>query len=168
VATIQLKDAAEFIGNIGPELTAKAVLGVRKAGARALGTLVTVIIPSRDPQPVDRGIYRAGWKLRLIPNGVEIYNDTPAAAVIEYGARAKNIKIGRKLLNALAEWAVRKGMAKDLEEGISIAWAIAKKAKAGKGFHNRKPGGGQRIMEELVQKYLPGYVRDAVRLEISR
>lgn len=142
------------------------------AAVRGLNTVVTVIIPSRDPTPVDRGIYRAGYKVGMIPEGATVYNDSPAAAIIEGGVRASNIKIGRKLINALAQWIIRKGIVKRgkgakgaadaITEARSIAWAIAKKAKAGKGFHNQRPGGGLQIQAQLNRDFIKQYVREEV------
>jgi hypothetical protein len=41
---------------------------------------------------------------------------------------------------------------------MSMAWAIAKKAAAGKGFHNRFSGGGQQIMSDCNLRYTGEYV----------
>jgi hypothetical protein len=145
-------------------------MGCRVAAMRCIATIQTVIIPSRHPQPVDRGIYRAGWKPETLPDGAAFYNDSPAAALIEYGVRGENVKIGRKLLAALAEWAIRKGLVTkdDPNAAQSLAWAIAKKAASGKGFHNQKPGGGQQIMGECNATFTTQYTKEAITRELER
>ena len=158
----------------------QAIKGVRMAATRGLQTVQAVIIPSRTPQPVDRGVYRAGYKVVSTKDGADILNDDPIAGIIENGVRASNVKIGRKLLEALAQWAIRKGIVKIKrpkavrgwngythppalwDEAMSVAWAIAKKAKQGKGFHNQRPGGGLKIQEQLNKSFLPRYVREEV------
>lgn len=205
MGTIDLKDAGVFVDQLSADMRAKAIVGLRRAAARGLQTIQTVLIPSRNPQPVDRGIYRAGWKIKAIPDGAELYNDSPAAALIEGGVRAANIKIGRKMLTALAEWVIRKRLVKvrtskktkftymqgdgpfsravllqrgkkhkrgitseTWAEAMSMAWAIAKKAKAGKGFHNQRAGGGLQIMKQLRQDFLPGYIETEVKRQLGR
>lgn len=178
MTVIRLEDAGAFVGTLSEELRAKALVGVRKAAARGLQTVVSVIIPSRTPQPVDRGIYRAGYKVQSTPNGADIYDDDPIAGIIENGVRAANIKIGRKMLTALAQWAIRKGLvkrkggkhrySKQWDDAMSMAWAIAKKAKQGKGFHNQRPGGGLKIQEQLNKDFIPRYLREEVPRAMNR
>jgi hypothetical protein len=172
VTTIDLKDAGAYFGELAGKRRDLAVAGCRRAAVHCLQTIQVVIIPSRTPQPVDRGIYRAGWKVESLPDGAAFYNDSPAAALIEKGVRATNIKIGRKLLNALAAWVLRKGLVKRksndyqgtsaANEAMSMAWAIAKKAASGKGFHNHFAGGGQQIMSSCNLLYTEEYVREEV------
>jgi hypothetical protein len=178
VTTIDLKDAAGYFGDWAAKNQEAAVKGLRLAAVRCLGTIQAVIIPSRDPQPVDRGIYRAGWKVQSLPNGAEFYNDSPAAAIIEGGVRASNIKIGRKMLDALAQWAIRKGIVKISgrkksspsiwDEAMGIAWAIAKKAKAGKGIHNQRSGGGLQIMAQCNHDFTHRYVVEEVTRQLEK
>lgn len=171
--TIDLSQAGAHFGALVDDRRAKAVAATRIAAAHCVQTIQIVIIPARTPQPVDRGLYRAGWKVGLIESGATFYNDNPIAAIIERGVRAGNIKIGTKLLNALAAWVVRKGLVARIKNdaqgtatanaAMSMAWAIAKKAKAsGKGFHNRFAGGGQQIMSECNLRFTHEYVRDEV------
>jgi hypothetical protein len=168
VATvINLQDAGVFFAGLTKRRHALAVAGCKLAATRCLAAIQTIIIPSRNPPPVDRGIYRAGWKVEPLPNGAAYYNDSPIAAIVEFGARAANIKIGRKLLAALAEWVVRKGIGSK-EESLSIAWAIAQKAKAGRGFHNQKPGGGLRIGKECDERFAERYMNEEVTRALMR
>lgn len=164
---IDLKDAGFYFEKLAGKRRDAAVAGCRLAAARCLQVIVATIIPSRNPPPVDRGIYRAGWKTELLTTGAAFYNDSPAAAIIEHGARGENIKIGRKLIKALTAWVRRKGIAKKKSKAKAIAWAIAKKAAAGQGFHNRQPGGGQQVMGECNKTYTKRYLKEEVtrRLE---
>jgi hypothetical protein len=146
---------------------AAARAGLLKAANRGLQVLITEIIPSRSPQPVDRGTYRAGWKVEVIdPDRVAIMNPEPHAVFIEFGVRAENVKIGRAMLEALSEWAKRKGLAHTNQEAVGVAWAIAK-AMQKKGIFNRnRPG--LRILEELVTKRIDNILKEEVAREIQR
>jgi hypothetical protein len=172
VTTLDLKDAGAYFGALSGKRRTQAIEGCRLAAVHCLQAIQVVIIPSRNPPPVDRGVYRAGWKIELLEDGAAFYNDNPIAAIIEKGVRAGNIKIGMKLLNALAAWVVRKGLVRKIKgdahgtatsnAAMSMAWAIAKKAKAGKGFHNKFSGGGQQIMSECNIRFTPDYTREEV------
>lgn len=168
MTTIDLKDAGAHFEKLAGKRRDAAIAGCRLAAARCVQTIVATIIPSRDPPPVDRGIYRAGWKTEVLPEGAAFFNDSPAAAIIERGARGENIKIGRKLIDALAAWVRRKGIAKSKTEAVGIAWAIAKKAAAGAGFHNRRPGGGQQIMGDCNKTYTRRYMKAEVERKLER
>lgn len=97
---------ARWIGRI--KIAGAAIRGLRSAGLRGVAEIVTFIIPARSPQPVDRGLFRAGWKSLPTNDGCTIENMEPHAIFIEHGV--KNIRVGRKMIDALAEWAVRKGI----------------------------------------------------------
>ena len=166
-----------FVSNMTDEMRVKAVRGLRLAAVRGLQTIQTVIIPSRTPQPVDRGIYRAAWKVASIPDGAELYNDSPVGPIIEGGVRAANVKIGKALIDALTAWVIRKRLVKPviskkqpsmIAAATAMAWAIAKAARQGKGFHNPNPSGGLRIMQELNDRYIRDFVRESVTRELER
>lgn len=154
------KAAAQFEG-LKAEMKAAAFRGLVAAGARGLQVIIVEIIPKRIPQPVDRGLYRAGWKLRVFTDSVEIYNDEPVASIIEDGARASNIKIGTAMLEALASWALRKGLASDGKEATRAAWAIAR-AMLKKGIFNRDGKQGLGILRELVEVKLDNIIETEV------
>ncbi len=158
---VSLSQAAARFEELGKEMQVAAYKGLVSAGARGLQVLVTEIIPKRIPQPVDRGIYRAGWKLKVGPNYVEIYNDEPVSVIIEEGARAANIKIGKAMITALASWAQRKGFASGPKEAISVAWAIAKTMQK-KGIFNRDGKNGLGILRELVEWRLDNIIETEV------
>lgn len=161
---ITLKEAAQHTGELKEKWRKAAILGLQSAAARGVQDIITRIIPSRTPQPVDRGIYRSGWRFYPSPNGAVIENFEPHAVLIEDGVRASNVKIGRAMINALAEWVKRKGIAGE-DEAEQVAWAIAKSMKR-RGIFNH--GKGMGILAELVEKYLPGYVQEEVAREVER
>ena len=140
-----------------------AVRGLHSAAARGVQVLQTELVPSRVPQPVDRGLFRAGWRFFPDPDGAWITNVEPHAAHVEYGVRAENVKPGRKMIAALAEWAARKGLAEKGEEAVSAAWAIAKAMRRrgifGKGMH---------LLDELMQDRMPDIVKEEIEAEINR
>lgn len=146
-----------------------ARIGLRKAGERAIQKIVTEIIPSRSPEPVDRGTYKAGWKTEVVDEDtVVIDNSEPHAPIIEGGARAENIKIGTVMLTALSQWAMRKGLADDEEEALNIAWAIAKAMQRRGNFNRYQGGTGLYIMGELRDEYLKDILREEVKREVER
>lgn len=164
---IDLKDAAAFFGNEWPKKFRTAALrGLLSAAMRGVQVIQTTIIPSRNPSPVDRGAYRAGWRFGPLDNGAELWDDNPAAPFIEDGVRASNVKPGRAMLTALAEWALRKGLASDPKEAKSIAFAISRNMMK-RGIFNRG-GAGLGILREFVEKYAQSYAKEEVEREIRR
>jgi hypothetical protein len=91
VATeITLKQAAQKTDELNEKWRKAAVRGLQSAAARGVQDIVTRIIPARTPQPVDRGIYRAGWRFYPAPDGAVIECFEPHAIFIEDGVRAEN------------------------------------------------------------------------------
>lgn len=168
MSAVDLRDADAHFKRLDEGIRAGAVRGLQSAALRGLQVILVEIIPSRSPQPVDRGLFRAGWKVFMEHDGASIENNEPHAPVIEFGVRAESVKIGRKLIAALAEWVVRKRLATGAE-AVSAAWAIAK-AMQKRGIFNRFGAGlpGTRILQELVNLRLPNIVSDEVRREIER
>lgn len=160
------KAGAQFEG-LKQEMKVAAYRGLVAAGARGLQVLIVEIIPKRVPQPVDRGTYKAGWKLRIGPDYVEIYNDETVAPIIEDGARASNIKVGRALLEALASWALRKGLANDPKEALRVAWGIARIMQK-RGIFNRDGKSGLGILRELVEWRLDNIIETEVLRALGR
>lgn len=148
------------------------------AAYRTLGEIQNSLIPAEKPQPVDTGAYRAGWKVETTDRGADIVNTLPYAPVVEWGARPENVKIGRALIQALAEWARRKGFQPDgvplgrkdprdpdkAYEGI--AWAIAVAMKK-RGIFQRGGVSGLRIAEKAVAR-LRGYLQEEIKREMER
>lgn len=127
--------------------TEKAMLeAVQAAGLRVVEDIQTTLIPGAKPPPVDRGRYRAGWRMRPKKWGAEIANTVPHAVFIEDGVRAKNVKPGRKMIDALTAWVKRKGIVSGRGKGAAleargVAFAIARSMKK-KGIFNRGKGFG--------------------------
>lgn len=162
---IDLGDAPAYFGEKQKQYRAAAELGLFSAAMRAVQVIQTVIIPSRSPSPTDRGHYRAGWRFQRVKGGAEIFNDDPTAVFVEEGVRGENVKPGFAMLNALAEWCLRKGLASDLIEAKGVAWAIAKSMQK-KGIFNRGSK-GLGIMKELVETRLGQIAMEEVEREIK-
>lgn len=172
--TIDLREAPGWFDNLAVELQKAALEGLYLAGLKGARYIVTNIIPSRTPQPVDRGTYRAGWgpaSVSRVGNSVVMQNREVVAAFIEYGVRGQNVKIGRKLISALREWVLRKGIAQDEKEATGIAWAIARKAQE-RGFFNRDGKQGLQILGELIdgghiQRFMGEEVSAAIKRSVG-
>lgn len=168
-ANIQLSEASAYFGKLGGVLLKGAQKGLVLAGERGVQKIVTEIIPSRSPEPVDRGVYKAGWKTeRIDPNTVLIFNPEAHAAFIEFGVRGENVKIGAAMIRALSEWAMRKGLAADEYEAVGVAWAIAKSIQKKGIFNHYAQGNGLRILQQLDEMYLEDILREEVSREMQK
>lgn len=160
---IKLEDAAKWVdGELGPALKEAALRGIVSAAARLLQEITLRIIPTKSPQPVDRGVYRAGWRMRAEPDGAVIENLEPHAAFIEYGVRSGNVKVGRAMVDALEGWVVRKGIASG-KDARRAAYAIALSIQR-RGIFNG--GTGMRILEDAM-KQADEIIRTEVERELS-
>jgi hypothetical protein len=162
---MDMKQAAGYFGDKLPKEIQQAVQrGLLSAAMRMLQDITLRIIPSRSPQPVDRGIYRMGWTA-YSEGGAQPYaiveNTTPHAGFIEYGVT--NVKPGAAMISALAEWASRKGIASG-EDAKRAAFAIAKNLQR-RGIFNG--GKGLRVLEEAMTR-APQYIDEEVMREIGR
>lgn len=172
------------------ELRDAAERGLLSAAIRLQGHIITVVIPAEESVPVDRGVYRAGWRTKKIPKGAFVFNATPIAPLIEFGVRGDKVKIGRKLIDALTEWIKRKGIggthskaakkeyrqtsmqqpawAKPLptpdENARAIAWAIAQSLKKNGIFDKGK---GLRILEK-ANRMVSKFVLEEVEAELKK
>ncbi len=164
--TVSLKDASAAYGKIGKDIHEAALKGLRKAATWGLAQII-VAIHEHSPPPIDRGAagYLGGWQILPLPNGAMLYNDELQAIFIEYGVRADHVKIGRKLISALAAWGVRKGICAD-DEAEDFAWAVAHAFKK-RGIFNQEGQGGFRILEG-VMKRLPRVVRQEIERAIKQ
>ena len=195
---MDLRFAAKAIDKTGKDIRKAVGLGLFAAAVRGVSVIQNQIIPSRNPQPVDRGIYRAGWRARPLKRGGqvvggEIYNTDPNAGNIELGVRAGNVKIGRAMIDALTEWAMRKGMAnryvqtastvklnrktgryaetaakvkyvkKDAGYARGIAWAIAQSMKR-RGIFGPV---GLRVLGELMHDRMPSIAAEEIAREVG-
>jgi hypothetical protein len=152
---------------LGAYLNEKNELALKRAclsaAMRLVQHILTSVIPATSPVPVDRGMYRAGWRAVRTEEGADVYNSMPYAAIIEYGARAENIKIGRAMIDALADWAKRKGLASS-DDARQVAWAIAK-AMQKKGIYNG--GKGLRVLERATEK-VQQFLQEEYARELGR
>lgn len=105
--------------------------GMVSAAVRTVSHIQTQIIPKEKRVPVDRGLYKAGWKWFAESSGaVLVYNGMPHASLIEDGVRGSNVKVGRKMLEALAGWAKRKGLVGGKQKSAPKESDLPKAARA--------------------------------------
>ena len=172
VGKIDLVRAPEWVRSLEGKMHKAALKGLLSAAQRTVSVIVTEIIPREERAPVDRGVYRAGWRARKLDDGALVYNNTPHAGIVEYGARAENIKVGKRMIDALTEWIIRKGLvgrasgkagkASQATEARQIAWAIATSMKK-KGIFGGK---GLGIMRKARLR-IPALIEEEVRREIA-
>lgn len=162
---LDLSDAPAWFAVLGEKkLRPAALLGLYSAALRSVQTIQAAIVPSLTPQPVDRGLFRAGWHAFKTFDGAVIENIEPHAVFVEFGVRGSAVKIGRAMIVALTEWAERKRLASG-KEAIDAAWAIANAMKRRGIFEG---GRGFRILELLREWYLTRFVEEEIAHEIER
>lgn len=164
MSSVDLKNAGELIDQYEKRLLAAANRGLLSAALLGVQRILTRIIPSRSPQPVDRATFKSGWRAFSEADGATIENLEPNAILIEEGVRAGNVKIGRLMIDALASWVVRKGIV-GAPEARGVAFAIAKNMQRRGIFGG---GAGLGILRELIDKDLLGLMRDEIAREIKR
>lgn len=143
------------------------------------------VIPNTKPfQPVDRGTYRAGWRVVPGMKVIRIINSVPQSVFIEDGVRGENVKPGRAMLGALAAWVKRKGLdvsgakAKTLaskKESLSTsanpymqaAWAIAMSMKKKGIFAGSATPSGYKILKRALLKF-DSYFAEEMEREMKR
>lgn len=171
---IKPSEAPKWVEKSADKAKKRLIRAIEVAARRMVVHLQTEIIPQTQPHaPVDRGLFRAGWRVHPHARGVTVFNTTPGnyGPHIEYGVRAANVKIGRRMIDALAAWAKRKGLqprpikararlvdgkhtfgpapsGRDSYRGI--AFAIARGMKK-RGIFNR--GKGLRVLERAFKAY---------------
>lgn len=166
----QADEVGKYLEDSIDKIARRALFGVAN---RVVARITTVIIPKEPRQPVDRGAYRAAWKAKKDPDGAIVSNSMPYSSIIEHGARAENIKIGRAMIKALAAWVLRKGIvakgkgregkAKAALDAEKVAWAIAKKMKKRGIFGER----GLRVLEKAMAFVANDFAEEIAR-EIAR
>lgn len=171
-------DQTDALGkHISDELKKAARRAALSACARTVQIIVTELIPGENPQPVFDAHYKQAWRAEPHDMGADVVNTIPYASVIEYGARAENIKIGKAMIEALTEWVRRKGLvgprprtakarATQEDEARQVAWAIAVSMKQ-KGIFNRGGKKGLRIAERASKRigkiFLEEFARERKR-----
>ena len=166
---IDLAEAGAYFGQAMPAAIRKAALrGLLSAATRLHQIIITQIIPARSPQPVDRGVFLAGWRAYLSTEGGQecaiIENRELHAAVIENGVRAANVKGGRRVRAILAEWALRKQYVGNAAEANAFAFNLIRKMKR-RGIFNGGQGFG--ILREATDSYAPRVLAEEVARELA-
>lgn len=154
-----LKQASALKKHLDTRMQKAQLAAVQGAALQVVEDIQTRLIPGAKPPPVDRGVYRAGWRMRPKKWGAEVANAVPHAGFIEHGVRGSNVKPGRKMIGALTAWVKRKGIAKGKGKGAAaaargMAFAIANSMRK-KGIFNR--GKGFSILARAllpVQRYI--------------
>ena len=168
MARIDLFQAPAWVTVMGKEVREAAKKGLLSAAIRTVSHIQNEIIPKEPRVPVDRGIYRAGWRAQKIPEGALVVNTVPHALFIEHRMKAGNVRAGQAMLAALTEWVRRKGLAGKGSlagaEARRIAWAIAMSMKR-KGIFDG--GKGLHILEKAT-KQIPRFIDEEVKREISK
>lgn len=161
---IDISQAPAWLASMGSGVKVAAMRGLYSAAIRTVQHIQTSVIPAEPRVPVDRGIYRAGWRAEHIPEGALVVNRVPHAIFIEYGVRAANVKPGRAMIDALAEWVRRKGIEKSGTGARQVAFAIAMSMKK-KGIFNG--GNGLRILEKAARR-IPRFISEEIGREIEK
>jgi hypothetical protein len=167
---ISIAQAPKWVSELEGRMRKAALRGLLSAAHRTVGYIQNEVIPREERAPVDRGIYRAGWRARKVEGGALVYNGVPHAPMVEWGVRGENVKIGKRMIDALAEWVVRKGLVgKQPREsraaaGRQIAWAIAKSMQK-RGIFGGE-GRGLRVMEK-ARPQIVQFIEEEVKREIE-
>ncbi len=100
----------------------RAVRTIRKTVRLHAPRLIQSEINAIVPPPVDRGTYRRNFKEDDIPGGIQVYNFSPHAGIIELGRRP-----GEKAppLQPIIDWVFRKGLVKHRSRGTASASQLA-------------------------------------------
>jgi hypothetical protein len=178
VKVYKLEDADQFVNVLASGFKEAAKRGLLSAAHRTISHIQTNVIPATAPMPVDRGVYKAGWRAEMTENGAIIFNDVPYAAVIENGGKAKSVRIGPAMILAITEWVIRKGIGSStvtskkgttrivkatVTEATKIAWAIAKNMQA-KGLFKGK---GLKVLYR-AEVMIPEFIRQEVVRELQK
>lgn len=165
IRKVALKDAGEFfVGTFGPAMRKAASKGLYSAAVRSVQLIQTEAIARASPSPVDKGIYRAGWRAEKDGDGAVIFNSVPWAGLVERGVPAANVVASRRAVEAIADWAVRK-LGVQRERAAGVAFGILRSLKR-RGIFRR--GEGLRILETFTKDRLPGIIAEEVRRELAR
>lgn len=173
---LKLEDVPQWIDTtLRRALIDGAKKGLYAAALKAVSEIQTSIIPAIQPEPTNRGTYRAAWRAEPDSDGAYYENTSPHAAMLEHGVRPTNVKIGNKLIDALTEWVNMKGIAGG-RNPRRVAWAIAismastytsggvQRAGGGKGIF----GSGLGVMKKANDTVLPRAIAEEVAAEIER
>ena len=158
-AKFDIEQADEVKRHLDKGFKKAAKRAALSTGIRIVEQIQAVVIPGEPRPPVDRGIYRAGWRASPEPYGASITNTVPYSPIVEWGARAANIKVGRAMIDALTGWVSRKGIGAG-DPPRSVAWAIAMSMKR-RGIFNG--GKGLRIFEKGLRNGMKFFRQEMAR-----
>jgi hypothetical protein len=160
---VDLKNYAVFVDGVQKGLKTSMIRGVRSAARRLMNEIILRIVPSKIPEPFDRELYKAGWKVDNLINGALIRNEELHSAFIEYGVAADKVKISRQMIAMLRDWLVRKGYATE-QDSRDKAWALARNLQR-RGIFNR--GKGFRPLQEALDRFAIQYIQEEIASEIA-
>ena len=164
MTVVNLADAAAFFSKVADEKFRTAAKKGLLSAAKRMATLIVIrYIPNAKlKQPVDRGAYKAAWGAGVEEDGAYFDNIAPHAPFVEYGVRVRAgaSKPGKAMIQAIAEWAVRKGIA-DPEIASRAGFFIAMKIKS-KGIEARA------VMEAANKDVLDQVVKEELERELKR
>lgn len=167
--TIPLRAMGSWLDKVQFDVRQVALDAAVDAARRGVRDIQVVIIPKLPGPPVNRGNYRAGWKFEKLPDGARIYNRTyPQAPLIEFGVRAENVKPGKAMRDAIAEWIAMKGIGPRASESIeSVVWAICMGLKK-HGIFRLGGSSGFHVIEKavpiIIKEFEDAFVRRAKRV----
>lgn len=123
-------DISDFIGRLeelGEDLEQATVRGLQSAAARMPSVILESIKTVKPYPPEDTGALSRSVQVETNSKGAAVSINAPHARFVEYGTRPHFPPV-----QALAEWAYRKGLADSPEEAQQVGLAIARKiAKEG-------------------------------------
>jgi|SRR5271166_52598 len=179
MATYTIEEAGKWLNVVSKDAEEACIRGLNSAALRTVQHIQTVIIPGISPEPVATGAYKAAWRVEKLPNGAEVVNTTIQSIFIEHGVKAGNVRISRKMIEALAAWVRMKGVGGKVkvsksgihriqrvsaDEAVSIAWAIAKSMQK-TGIFNK--GEGLKVLEN-AGKQVPRFIKEEVARELKK
>lgn len=165
-----LSDFRRYVGKLRTSLAGAEgaiVRGIHSGVMRSVGVVHQSVDAAPPASPrgsvgaVDTGDYKRRWQFELLPRGGRLYNDHPAADVIERGRRA-----GRKRppVRAIEVWAKRKLHLSDTQlksAKFAIANAIAKRGLTGRRVLTN-PGTTDKVVRAVMEEVMHE-VRAALR-----
>lgn len=138
---MSVKDFKGYLKKLKSQLTgadSAIVKGIHSGVMRSISVIHTSVDNAMPASPrgkigaVDTGGYKLRWQFRLTRTGGIVYNNHPAADVIERGRRAGR---ARPPVNAIRDWARRRlglSAAEAEKAKYPIANAIAKRGLVGR------------------------------------
>lgn len=146
----------------GPRVRQAQMDGLLAAANKARNWIVATLIAGISPMPFDRGTFRQGWLARATATGASIYNPVPHARHIDGGVRPENVRPGKAMRVALAEWSIRKGITSTPKEARTFAFFAANKMKTTGIFQDSQFRITQRAVDEFLMKEVPVLVRKEI------